>query len=73
MYPLEEMLAARQKWMKYMIMSVELARDQTFNYGVMGINDQTKEVVHYIEKPKTFVSQHINAGVYLLDTEVCIF
>jgi len=69
-YPLEEMLAARQKWMKYMIMSVELARDQTFNYGVMGINDQTKEVVHYIEKPKTFVSQHINAGVYLLDTEV---
>jgi mannose-1-phosphate guanylyltransferase len=69
-YPLKEMLEARQKWMKYMIMGVELAGDQSCNYGVMGINDQTKEIVHYIEKPKTFVSKHINAGVYLLDAEV---
>ena len=40
------------------------------NYGCMGVNPQTNEVVHYIEKPSSFVSNHINGGVYLLSTEV---
>ena len=36
----------------------------------MGINDKTNEVVHYVEKPSSFVSNHINAGVYLLSCDV---
>ena len=40
------------------------------NYGCLGINDKTKEIVHYVEKPSSFVSNHINAGVYLLSSEV---
>lgn len=68
-YPLQEMLNYREKWMRYLMMSVEVSPEQTTNYGVMGINSQTNEVIHYIEKPKSFVSQHINAGVYLLSAE----
>ena len=51
-------------------MSVEVDREQTKNYGVVGINDKSQEVVHYIEKPASFVSLNINAGVYLLDSDV---
>ena len=69
-YPLKEMLEARQKWMKYMLMSVEVDHEQTRNYGVVGIDEKSQEVVHYIEKPASFVSQYINAGVYLLDSDV---
>jgi len=68
-YPLQQMIKSRKKWMKYMVMSVEVDREQTKNYGVMGINDDG-EVVHYTEKPSSFVSADINAGVYLLDKSV---
>jgi len=68
-YPLKQMLEYRQKWMRYLLMSVEVSQEQTKNYGVMGVNPQTQEVMHYIEKPGSFVSQHINAGVYLLGSE----
>ena len=88
------MVRAREKWMKYMIMGVEVSfempngilrcfstrhmiilklqvePEQSLNYGCLGINDKTKEIVHYVEKPSSFVSNHINAGVYLLSSEV---
>jgi len=69
-YPLKEMLQNRQRWIKYMLMSVEVDKEQSKNYGVLGIDDKTQEIVHYIEKPSSFVSTNINAGVYLLDSEV---
>ena len=92
--PLNDMVRAREKWMKYMIMGVEVSfeifwniltwfstrhmiilnpqvePEQSLNYGCLGINDKTKEIVHYVEKPSSFVSNHINAGVYLLSSEV---
>lgn len=69
-YPLKEMLEKRTRWMKYMLMSVEVEKEQASNYGVLGIQQDTKEIIHYTEKPASFVSQFINAGVYLLDVEV---
>ena len=52
------------------VMGVQVENEQSLNYGCMGINDNTHEVVHYIEKPSSFVSNHINAGVYLLSVSV---
>jgi len=52
------------------IMVFQVENEQSMNYGCMGVNPQTNEVVHYIEKPSSFVSNHINGGVYLLSTEV---
>ena len=39
-------------------------------YGCAGINLITNEIVHYTEKPDTFVSTDVNAGVYLLSKEI---
>jgi mannose-1-phosphate guanylyltransferase len=64
------MLRHREKWMKYMVMGVEVEPEQSLNYGCLGINEKTNEIVHYVEKPSSFVSRHINAGVYLLSVEV---
>jgi len=69
-YPLQKMFEARQKWMKYLLMGVEVSREQTQNYGVMGINEKTTEIIHYTEKPSSFVSQFVNGGVYLLSADV---
>lgn len=51
-------------------MGVQVENEQSVNYGCMGINEDTHEVVHYIEKPSSFVSNHINGGVYLLSVSV---
>lgn len=67
---LNDMIRFREKWMKYLVMGVQVENEQSLNYGCMGINDNTHEVVHYIEKPSSFVSNHINAGVYLLSVSV---
>ena len=52
------------------ILNPKVEPEQSLNYGCLGINDKTKEIVHYVEKPSSFVSNHINAGVYLLSSEV---
>ena len=44
--------------------------EQSVNYGCLGINRVTGEVVHYIDKPETFVSRDINGGVYIFATEI---
>jgi len=51
-------------------MGAEVESEQSLNYGCMGINSNTHEVVHYIEKPSSFVSNHVNGGVYLLSVSV---
>ena len=35
------------------------------NYGVVVCDDRTGRVQHFVEKPETFVSDLINAGVYV--------
>uniref|UniRef100_A0A8B9PKA9 GDP-mannose pyrophosphorylase A n=1 Tax=Apteryx owenii TaxID=8824 RepID=A0A8B9PKA9_APTOW len=40
-------------------------RTQALNYGCIVANADTHEVLHYVEKPSTFVSEIINCGIYL--------
>ena len=44
-------------------------RTQSLNYGCIVKNSQTHEVLHYVEKPSTFVSDIINCGIYLFSPE----
>nr|XP_035938845.1 mannose-1-phosphate guanyltransferase alpha isoform X10 [Halichoerus grypus] len=44
-------------------------RTQSLNYGCIVENPQTHEVLHYVEKPSTFVSDVINCGIYLFSPE----
>lgn len=69
-FPLEEMLAFKKKFMQCLILSAEVPVDQSLNYGCLGIHHATGEVIHYIDKPETFVSRDINGGVYILTTEI---
>lgn len=45
-------------------------RKQSLNYGCIVENEQTDEVMHYVEKPSTFVSDIINCGIYLFTPEI---
>lgn len=45
-------------------------KEHANNYGCIVTDDKTNEVLHYVEKPKSFVSQDINAGVYILSPAV---
>ncbi|KAL1768821.1 mannose-1-phosphate guanyltransferase alpha [Sigmodon hispidus] len=44
-------------------------RTQSLNYGCIVENPQTHEVLHYVEKPSTFISDIINCGIYLFSPE----
>ena len=35
-------------------------------YGCLVVDKDTNEALHYAEKPETFVSDIINAGIYIL-------
>jgi len=37
-------------------------------YGVV-VHDASGKIQHFVEKPQTFVGNHINAGIYLLSAE----
>ena len=56
--------------MCYLFVVPKVPKGQSLQYGCAGVNEKTSEVVHYVEKPASFVSSDINAGVYLLSTEV---
>ncbi|CAG2183922.1 unnamed protein product, partial [Oppiella nova] len=50
------------------IMATEATRNQSSNYGCIVEDKDTHEVLHYVEKPQTFISSTINCGVYLFKT-----
>ncbi|XP_053385632.1 mannose-1-phosphate guanyltransferase alpha-B-like isoform X3 [Mercenaria mercenaria] len=67
-FPLKEMLQFHTK--KPMgtyctILGTEATRQQSLTYGCIVENKDTHEVMHYVEKPETFISTIINCGIYL--------
>ncbi|XP_076304579.1 GDP-mannose pyrophosphorylase A isoform X3 [Tachypleus tridentatus] len=52
------------------VMGTEATRQQSMCYGCIVENKDTHEIMHYVEKPSTFVSTIINCGVYLFSLEV---
>ncbi|GJQ86771.1 hypothetical protein Trydic_g5565 [Trypoxylus dichotomus] len=52
------------------VMSTEATRQQSLNYGCLVTNKATQEVMHYVEKPSSYVSALINCGIYVFSPEV---
>jgi len=52
------------------ILGTEATPAQACNYGCIVADKATKEVLHYREKPETFISSMINCGVYLLHKSI---
>ncbi|GBM01364.1 Mannose-1-phosphate guanyltransferase alpha-A [Araneus ventricosus] len=48
-------------------------RQQAQQYGCIVEDKNTHKIVHYVEKPSTFVSQIINCGIYLCSLDVFTF
>ncbi|KRX96645.1 Mannose-1-phosphate guanyltransferase alpha-B [Trichinella pseudospiralis] len=49
----------------FLMLTTEAAREQSLNFGCAAIDDSS-EIIHYVEKPTTFLSKWINCGVYLM-------
>ncbi|XP_042298612.1 mannose-1-phosphate guanyltransferase alpha isoform X4 [Sceloporus undulatus] len=67
-FPLDEMLGFhRQRGDpdSFLMLGTTANRKQSLNYGCIVANADTHEVLHYVEKPSTFVSELINCGIYL--------
>lgn len=66
--PLADMLDFTKAKPEAMITALvtEATREQSLNYGSLVLDPQSQEVMHYVEKPKTFISTTINTGVYFL-------
>ncbi|XP_010334566.1 mannose-1-phosphate guanylyltransferase regulatory subunit alpha isoform X2 [Saimiri boliviensis] len=69
-FPLSAMLEAhRHQRHPFLLLGTTANRTQSLNYGCMVENPQTHEVLHYVEKPSTFISDIINCGIYLFSPE----
>ncbi|OTF81070.1 mannose-1-phosphate guanyltransferase alpha-A-like protein, partial [Euroglyphus maynei] len=52
------------------IMATEATRQQSLDYGCIVEDPNTHEMLHYVEKPESFVSTTINCGVYIFSNEL---
>eukprot|EP00252_Welwitschia_mirabilis_P024888 TRINITY_DN7580_c0_g1_i1.p1 TRINITY_DN7580_c0_g1~~TRINITY_DN7580_c0_g1_i1.p1 ORF type:complete len:362 (+),score=45.27 TRINITY_DN7580_c0_g1_i1:179-1264(+) len=68
-YPLEDMLKFHKSHggeASIMVTKV----DEPSKYGVVVLDEETGQVERFVEKPKIFVGNKINAGIYLLNPSV---
>jgi mannose-1-phosphate guanylyltransferase len=72
-FPLNQMLQLfEEKNAEAVLMGTRVSADAATNFGCIVSDAHTKRVLHYVEKPETHISNLINCGVYLFDTQ-CIF
>lgn len=70
-FPLTEMLNFHsQKKATATLLGTRVDRAQVHKYGCVVVNQETSEVLHFVEKPETFVSDVISCGVYLFNKEI---
>ncbi|KAF2316244.1 hypothetical protein GH714_041585 [Hevea brasiliensis] len=70
-FPLPDMLEAHQKYSGMGTMLViKVSAESANQFGELVADPATKELLHYIEKPETFVSDLINCGVYVFTPEI---
>ncbi|KAF2070589.1 hypothetical protein CYY_008094 [Polysphondylium violaceum] len=64
-FPLEELQQFHQKYKRHCtIMGTQVAKEYANQYGCLVRDENTAELLHFAEKPETFVSSLINCGVY---------
>ena len=51
------------------ILGTRVPEEAASNFGCIVSDPETKRVLHYVEKPESKISNLINCGVYLFDTE----
>jgi len=71
-FPLEEMLAFHHSKESAVatILGTEATRQQSVNYGCIVEDKDTHTVLHYVEKPNSYISTMINCGVYIFSPDI---
>ncbi|CAN7943776.1 unnamed protein product [Ixodes pacificus] len=72
-FPLAQMVAFHRSLPKsnlVTMLATEATRHQSLSYGCIVEDRATHEVLHYVEKPSTFVSAVINCGVYVCNLDL---
>jgi len=71
-FPLEDMLLFHQSKEGAMatILGTEATRQQSVNYGCIVEDKDTHSVLHYVEKPNSYISTMINCGVYIFSPAI---
>ncbi|XVF09214.1 hypothetical protein REPUB_Repub07fG0072800 [Reevesia pubescens] len=65
-FPLPEMLEAHRRYSGMgTILVIKVSAESASQFGELVADPVTNELLHYTEKPETFVSDRINCGVYV--------
>lgn len=71
-FPLQTMLEfhlGREKAVAT-LMATEATHQQSVNFGCIVEDKNTHSILHYVEKPETYVSTLINTGVYIFSQQI---
>ena len=52
------------------MMATEATKQQAMNYGCVVEDKDSHTIMHYVEKPNSYVSSLINCGVYVFSNEI---
>ncbi|KAK9107939.1 hypothetical protein Syun_023950 [Stephania yunnanensis] len=70
-FPLTEMLEAHRRYGGMgTILVIKVSAESANQFGELVADPDTKELLHYTEKPETFVSDLINCGVYIFTPDI---
>ncbi|KAI3726938.1 hypothetical protein L1987_66745 [Smallanthus sonchifolius] len=70
-FPLPEMLEAHKRYGGMgTILVIKVSPESADQFGELVADPVTNELLHYTEKPETFVSDRINCGVYVFTPEI---
>ncbi|KAF9667813.1 hypothetical protein SADUNF_Sadunf15G0062400 [Salix dunnii] len=70
-FPLPEMLEAHRTYGGMgTILVIKVSAELASQFGELVADPDTNELLHYTEKPETFVSDRINCGVYVFTPEI---
>ncbi|GAA5942632.1 hypothetical protein JCM10213_005927 [Rhodosporidiobolus nylandii] len=50
------------------VMAVKVLREEANKFGCIVVDGETNQAKHYVEKPEEFLSDTVNAGLYLFDS-----
>ncbi|XP_076907737.1 uncharacterized protein LOC143564309 [Bidens hawaiensis] len=70
-FPLPQMLEAHKRYGGMgTILVIKVSPESADQFGELVADANTNELLHYTEKPETFVSDRINCGVYVFTPEI---
>ncbi|XP_075516154.1 uncharacterized protein LOC142550985 [Primulina tabacum] len=70
-FPLPEMLDAHKRYGGLgTILVIKVSPESASQFGELVADPDTNELLHYTEKPETFVSDRINCGVYIFTPDI---